>query len=301
MNAVSVLTLSPSRGYIGGGNVAGILGCSPYKSPLDEFLVITGQADDVTAEREAFFERRKGLEPWAGKVFERRTGIKVVARNVRYTDDEFDFLRAEIDFETDDGGNGETKTVHPLAARDWGDSDTDDMPVYVTAQAMHGLMVTGRQFAWIHALIGFDDDRVYRVDRDDETIAAIRQQEVTFWNDHILPLAPPEPKTLDDLKRLFPRDVGTSIEADGSALEAYNRLRELKAQAKPLEAEIEAAETAVKLILRDASALTLDGKSLLTWKAQSANRFDQKAFAASYPELFEQFKTTTEMRVLRVR
>jgi putative phage-type endonuclease len=192
--------LSHDRGYIGGGNVAGILGLSPYKSPLDEFLVITGQADGITAERETFFERRKALEPWAAQVFAQRTGIKIVATNRRYTDGEHDFLKAEIDFETADGGNGETKTVHPLAARDWGDSESDNLPVYVTAQAMHGLMVTGRKHCWVHALIGFDDDRSYRIERDDETIAGIRAAELAFWNDNVLRMREPAPRTAEDLK-----------------------------------------------------------------------------------------------------
>lgn len=302
MNA-QLAPLSPTRGYIGGGNVAGILGCSPYKSPLDEYLVITGQADAPDGSREAFFKRRKALEPFAAEVFEQVTGLRIVNRNHRYADRGLPFVQAEIDFETSDDCNGETKTVHPLAMRDWGDSGTDEIPVYVTAQAMHGLMVTGRKAAWIHALIGLDDDRVYRIERDEETIAAIRDREVAFWNEHVLPLRPPEPVTIEDLRRLFPRDSGAQVPIDGNAeaLEIVNRLRELKAAAKPIEEEIEALATQVKLLLRDATALTLAGKPLLTWKAQTVRRFDQAAFAKAHPALFEQFKSTNEMRVLRVK
>lgn len=301
MNAQLKPVLSPDRGYIGGGNVAGILGLSPYKSPLEEFLAITGQADHITAEREAFFERRKGLEPWATKVFADRTGLTIAANNERYTDPEFDYIKAEIDFETTAGENGEIKTVHPLAARDWGDSDSDVLPIYVTAQAMHGLMVTGRKACWVQALIGFDDDRVYRIERDNETIAAIREQEINFWNNNVLRMRNPEPRTVEDLKRLFPRDIGTGVEANAALLEDYNNLVQLKLETKNQEREIESIELRIKLALRDASALTVDGKALLTWKAQESRRFDQKAFAESHPDLFEQFKSTTTTRVLRIK
>lgn len=296
MNA-QLAPLSPTRGYIGGGNVAGILGCSPYKSPLDEYLVITGQADAPDGSREAFFKRRKALEPFAAEVFEQVTGLRIVNRNHRYEDPGLPFVRAEIDFETSDACNGETKTVHPLAMRDWGESGTDEIPVYVTAQAMHGLMVTGRKAAWIHALIGLDDDRVYRIERDEETIAAIRAREVAFWNEHVLPLRPPEPTTVADVARLFPRDSGRSVEADATALADLERLRAIA----PLAKEADEIKDRLRLYMRDATALVHGDRTLATWKAQSARRFNQTAFAAAHPDLYEQFKHTSDTRVLRVK
>jgi putative phage-type endonuclease len=298
MNAVAPIQHS-RVGYIGGGNVAGILGLSPYKSPLDEFLVITGQAEPEDGTREAFFKRRKALEPFAAEVFEQRTGLTIVKRNVRYTDTDtaLPYLRAEIDFETSDDSNGETKTVHPLAAKDWGDEGTDEIPVYVTAQAMHGLMVNGKKATWVHALIGLDDDRVFRIERDEEIIATIRAHEVAFWDQHIVPQAPPEPRTVEDVLRLFARDSGRSVEVDEQALSDVMRLRELQ----PLVKEVEEVKDRLRLYMRDATTLALDGKPLATWKAQTSRRFDQTAFAEAHPELFEQFKKSSETRVLRIK
>lgn len=291
--------LAPTHGryYIGGGNIAGILGVSPYKSPLDEYLVITQPEQALDPSREAFFKRRKALEPFAADVFEQETGLQIVARNLRYDDGEHAFLRAEIDFETSDGCNGETKTVHPLAAKDWGEPGTDDIPVYVAAQAMHGLMVTGRRAAWVHALVGLDDDRIYRIERDEDAIAAIRAHGVSFWHDHVLPLSPPPATTIDDVWRLYPRDSGRSVEADAAALADLERLHELT----PLAKEIDAIKDRLRLYMRDATVLARDGRPLATWKAQSACRFDQTAFRAAHPDLFEQFKTTTQTRVLRIK
>ena len=275
--------LSKTRGYIGGGNVAGILAVSPYKSPLDEYLTITGQAEAADEGREIFFRRRKALEPFAAEAFELHSGLKIARRNVRYEDPTHVYLRAEIDFETEDGCNGETKTVHPFAAKEWGTPGTDEIPVYVTAQAMHGLMLKPDAPAtWVHALVGLDDDRVYRIERDPELIAGIRGREIAFWRDHVEKMVPPEPTNLEDLRRLF-RDKGTPLEADGELLTDYNELRDLKARAKADEGAIEALELRIKLRLREASRLELEGRTLLTWKEQSTNRFDQKAFAADPP------------------
>ena len=302
MNAVLAPRLSPTRGYIGGGNIAGILGVSPYRSPLDEYLTITGQADSEDPSRARFFKRRKALEPFAAEVFEQDTGLKIVASNVRYPDAELPFVQAEIDFETNDGSNGETKTVHPLAAGEWGASGTDDIPMYVAAQVMFGLGVRRHvPGAYVHALVGLDDDRIYRVERDDQLIADIRKYAVRFWNEHVVPLVPPDPVTPGDLRRLYPEDSGVLAEADADTLEAINRLRDLKAQIKTLEDEFVATRHQVNLYMRGCAVLHLDGQPLATWKAQTAQVFDQAAFAKAHPELFEQFKAARTTRVFRLK
>lgn len=289
--------LSPRRGYIGGGNAAGILGLSPFKSPLGEFLTITGQDDETPEDHERFFARRKALEPFATVAFEQATGLTIETSNQRYTDSEHSFIRAEIDAEASDSSNLEIKTVHPMAANQWGDSGSDDLPLYVTAQAMHGLMVRPKQYAWVVALIGFDDTRVYRVHRDEEAIAMLRAREVLFWNDHVLPMIQPEPSSLSDVLRAFKQDSGRSVEADESAARAWARIKELA----PLVKEQEELKDQLKLYMRDATTLTSDGKALATWKTQEQRRFSEKAFAEAHADLHEQFKQTNSIRVLRIK
>lgn len=297
MSAVLSPRLSPTRGYIGGGNIAGILGVSPYKSPLDEYLVITGQGEPEDESRSAFFKRRKALEPFAAEVFTQQTGLQLVASNVRYDDAALPFMRAEIDFETSDGCNGETKTVHPLAAGDWGYSGTDDIPVYVTAQAMHGLGVTGRKATWVHALVGLDDDRIYRIERDEETIAAMRARAGEFWQQYVMRQVAPEASTIGDVMRIFAVDSGREVEVDEGAFADLLRIKELQ----PLVKELDAVNDRIRLFMRDATTLTADGKPLATWKAQNSRRFDQTAFAEAHPDLFEQFKASSQTRVLRIK
>ena len=118
---------------------------TPFRTPLDEYLLIVNELqDELTPEKAEFFEDRRDLEPWAAKKFTRKTGLAVVRANERYSDAEFPWAKAEVDFETEDGSNGETKTVHPNAVSGWGDPETEEPPLYVTAQAMWGLGVTGR-------------------------------------------------------------------------------------------------------------------------------------------------------------
>lgn len=292
------------RYYIGGGNVAGILGVSPYKTPLQEFLVITGQAEPAGAEREAFFRRRKAFEPVAAEIFAERTGLQLLRVNHRYPDPEHTFIRAELDAEASDGANVEIKTVHPFAAKAWGDEGGDACPVYVTAQAQHGLMVSGRAVCWVLAMIGFDDSRVYRIERDDEIIAGIRAREVAFWHDHVESRIPPPPANADDVLALFARDSGAVIEATDEIAKRLGDLRVRKQRLKDLEDQVEADADAVKVFMGDAATICIDGRPAATWKSQDSRRFNQRAFEAAHPAhpaLLEQFKHTTTSRVFRVK
>ncbi|HEY9126627.1 MAG TPA: YqaJ viral recombinase family protein [Acidobacteriaceae bacterium] len=285
-----------NRYYIGGGNIAGILGLSPFKTPLDEYLTIIGDQEEPSQDQLDFFARRKALEPFAIELFQRQTGKSIIRANERYTDAEHTFIRAEIDAETD-SENVEIKSVHPLAAHHWGDPGADAIPTYVTAQAMHGLMVRGRRVCYPVAMIGFDDFRVYRVERDEETIAGIRAHAVAFWRNHVERMTPPPPTTSEDVLRLFPRDNGASVEATPEIIEALSELRQCKAAEKRADALAEC----IKVFLGEATTLTLGGKPLASYKHQSSIRFDQKAFAAEYPALFELFKRSSETRVFRIK
>lgn len=298
MNAQLAPAPTNTRHYIGGGNIAGILGLSPFKTPLQEYLTIIGEEEAPTEDQLDFFARRKALEPFAIELFKRRMPGRDIARaNERYTDREHAFLKAEIDAETDDGENVEIKSVHPLAAAAWGPAETDELPAYVAAQAMHGLMVTGRRVCYPVAMIGFDDFRVYRVERDEETIAGLREHAVAFWRNHVEPMVPPEPMTSEDVLRLFEHDNGMSIEATDEITVAFAELRECKRAEKRGKKLAEQ----IKVYMGENTTLTISGEPVATWKTQSSRRFDEKAFGAAHPDLLELFKRDSSCRVLRLK
>jgi putative phage-type endonuclease len=266
---VATAPLSSTRGYIGGGSIAGILGLSPFKSPLDEYLTINGDEQEITPEQAEFFEDRRDLEPWAAKKFTRKTGLQVVRTNQRYSDPEFPWAKAEIDFEVEDGSNGETKSCHPNAVKAWGDPETEEPPLYVTAQAMWGLGVTGRQRCYVQALIGFDDYRLYVVERDDDLIKEIRRQAAAFWRFYVEPRRHPAPTKVEDLLRLYKTDSGRAVEADNDIKVSLAELFNERQQVRLHEARKATHEFAIKSFMRDATTLLVAGQPALTWKARS--------------------------------
>lgn len=287
--------------YIGGSDVAAILGISPWRTPLEVYLdKVQPRIKPVDPGKQKVFTRGQRMEPYVIDLLSEETGLEIIHRGNRYIHRDYGFIAAEIDAEAASGENIEIKTVSPFKAKEWGEVQTDAIPVHYTAQAMHGLMVTNKQVCVFGVLIGGDDFRIYRVERDEETIRAILEKEVAFW-DRVKNLNPPEATTVSDITLMFDKDTGTSIEADGKVLTILNDLRDMRTRYKDLGQEIAVSEEKLKIYMQDNAVLTIDQKPVATWKTQTSKRFDQKAFQAAHPELYEQFKTATTSRVFRIK
>ncbi|MBA3756083.1 MAG: YqaJ viral recombinase family protein, partial [Nitrosomonas sp.] len=194
--------------YIGGSDTAAIIGVSPWKSAFMLYQEKTGEyREEVTPAKQKIFNRGKRWEPIVIEMLmdeleDRGHDVTIIGRNNRYKDPEYDFLAAEIDLELVVDGkiiNGKMKTVHPFAAKDWGEEGTDEIPIYYTSQVLHGQMVTQKDQTIVAALIGADDLRVHFVNRDEEMIQIIRAKEIEFWH-RIQNRESPEPTTADDIK-----------------------------------------------------------------------------------------------------
>jgi putative phage-type endonuclease len=221
MNAPAIATPDRTK-FIGGSDVAAILGVSPYRSALDLWLdKITPPVEN--GQNAAAKRRGSRLEPYVRDMITEEFNIEIVHANERYIDEHLPFLAAEIDFEyfdheTGEIENGEIKTVHPFKAKEWGEQGTDLLPIHYVAQAQHGMGVKHRRRCRVFALIG-DELKPYLVERDEETIEAMRARCAEFWNTYVLPKVQPpidyqHKDVIDTLKRLYPGTDGTVIDAN---------------------------------------------------------------------------------------
>ncbi len=260
--------------FIGGSDAAAILGVSPWKSPFMLYQEKIGEfKEEITPEKQKIFDRGHRWEPVViemliDELTDRGHDVQVIARNGRFKDLEHPFLAAEIDLELLIDGetvNGEMKTVHPFAAKDWGEQDTDEIPIYYTAQVSHGQMVTRRNKTIVAALIGADDLRVHVVERDDELIQIMRNKEIEFWK-RIEKRDAPDPTSLEDIKLIYSKAGGGVVDADQKILEAFTNLKNTKSKLKGLEEEKEAYEKEIKLFMGEAAVLSYEEQALLTWR-----------------------------------
>lgn len=261
--------------FIGGSDVSAILGVSPWKSPFQLYQEKIGAfCEEITREKQRLFDRGHRWEPvvvemLVDELLDRGHDVQIIDRNARYQDPEFPFLACELDLELLIDGeehNAEIKTVSPFAAKAWGEQDTDEIPLYYAAQVMHGLMVKPRKRAIVAALIGVDDLRLHQIERDEETIAAIRAKEVEFWR-RVQERDAPEPTTADDVKWLYARDGGIVMEADEELVRLCEEIRQGKDIAKQCDARIETLSTRLKCAMGHASTLVYQGQKLATWKS----------------------------------
>ena len=265
MNAPITTTASDRSKWIGGSDISAILGISPYRTAVDLWLdKIQPRGEDggnAVAKR-----RGTRLEPYIVDMIREDHGITIVRRNERYVDRQVPYFAAEIDAEAETGENIEIKTVHPFKAKEWGDEDSDQLPVHYAAQALWGLGVTGRNSTLVFALIG-DDLRRYQVHRDQETIEAMRFRAEQFWTDYVLPqVRPPfdfqHDATLATLRKLYPGTDGTAIDAGVDHEHWRFVLEQAQAQVSRYEAVVDGAKAHLLAEMGNCALLKFaDGKA----------------------------------------
>ena len=266
--------------FIGSSDAAAVLNISPWKSPFRLYQEKIGAfVEEVTPAKRRLFSRGHRWEPvvvemLVDELLDRGHDVQIIGRNARYQDPEFPFLACELDLELLIDGeetNAEMKTVHPFAAKGWGEEGTDEIPIYYAAQGMHGLMVKPRRRCVFAALIGADDLRVHQIERDEETISAIRAKEVEFWR-RVQDRDAPEPTTADDVKWLYARDGGEVMEADDALVILVDNLRAKKQALKHYETSVEHLSTQIKCRMGDAATLLFQGQKIATWKSNKDSR-----------------------------
>lgn len=309
------------QGFIGGSDIASILGISPWKSAYELWEEKTsGWKQESSEARDKVLNRGKKLEPIVIEMLQEERDVWVLERNQIHVDSEYPFLRSEIDFEYAIKGepcfigNGDVKTVHPYAAKEWGEEGTDEIPVYYCAQFQFGLMVTGRQVCMVAALIGADDLRVYEVRRDEELVSLIRQAAVYFWFNNIANRVPPAIQTAEDAQKMLSRFQGFTVEADEVTQRELRIIKGIKAAEKLLESKREALELNVKTSLVHTAIsngiegepdkfafVGANGKPLVTWNSQTTTRLSQNRVKNEFHSVYEQCVEPSTFRVLRIK
>jgi len=265
MNTIAI----DRRGYIGGSDIGSLFGVNHWKSAYELWEEKTADApveEEFSPEREKILRRGRRLEPWIIELLEEERGIFVQRRNVYHSDEEFPWMRCQLDFEyMEEFGlcNGEAKTVSPFAAQDWGEPETDQIPLSYCLQTMWGLGITKRSRTLVAALIGADDLRVHFVDRDEDLIQEIRRRAYHFWTENVLKRIPPEPVTKLDIQKALYKRQGFISPGSPEVWKAVRKLNGAKAAIKRLnDVKDEQEMTIKKALLAEAEAMGLcDGNS----------------------------------------
>ncbi|MFM7012049.1 MAG: YqaJ viral recombinase family protein [Betaproteobacteria bacterium] len=304
--------VKPNRSeFLGGSDIPAVMGLSPYKTPVQLFLQKTGQSEPEKPNkmRQRALERGKKLEPYVldmviDKLREQGHEVELIATNKRYTHGYYPFLSCEIDFELVVDGehiNGDCKTATGFARKEWGEEQTDEVPIHYAAQFMHGLGITGRKRCVVAALIGLDDVAIYWVERDEETIMGMQKKAIEFWNNHVMTGIAPDPIKFEDVGILYPGDNGKAIEASNDIALKVSELDGIKGQLKVLVERADELKYQIAEYISPNAILMFAGKQIATWKAQNQSILDQKRFKEEHKDLHAQYVNHKRIRVLRTK
>ncbi|MGW7932594.1 YqaJ viral recombinase family nuclease [Staphylococcus xylosus] len=286
---------------IGGSDAGAILGVNKWKSPLQLYFEKNGMYEVKQSENE-FIYWGHVLEDVVAKEFTMRTGKKVRRVNQMFVHPEHDYMIANIDRAVV-GENAllECKTTSEFNKDAW---KNDEIPSSYLAQVQHYLAVTGYEKAYIAVLIGGNKFIWKEIEKDEELIDYIIEQEQDFWNRYILgdemPPMDGSDVTADFLKEQYTDSVDNQIILDNNAETIIKALDAIKGEEDDLKERKQKYENELKAKLAENEVGVTDSHKV-TWKKQTQSRFDKKAFEQDYPDLAKQYTKEASRRVFRTK
>lgn len=276
--------LEGRKKYIGGSDVAALLGMSKYKTPYQLWLEKTGQSpaqDDNWA-----MMRGRALEPALRQHYADKTGLIVSLPVKVMVSDKYPFMCYNPDGLTREKRLVEFKTA--TYSKAWGEEGTDEVPQPYLLQIQHGMFVTGFEVCDVTVSIGGNEPKYYIVEADKELQEMIIEKEVKFW-ELVQNNIEPEPINNDDVAAIYKQVNGQSIIANQSIIEALHNLKFLRENIKKSEQQKEHLEVMIKQFMGENERMVDDsGNVLTTWKqAQGAKRIDTDMLRSNYPDIAE--------------
>lgn len=259
-------------GYIGSGDCGAILGVSEYRSAVDVYQSKIAPSEESFAPT-AVMERGIILEPVILDAFEKARGVRVIDRQMFRGIPGLAFpIASHIDGRVEGTGALVEAKSAAFGLRDqWGAPGSAEIPENYLCQAVHHLACNPEADGiWQPVMfVGFTIQLVeFYVPRDAQFVKDVIDAEVAFAEKHIIQRLPPPAVTSEDVKRLYPKALGTSVEATTEVALAVNDLRSLRQRIKALQDEDDLIEGKVAAALGQHERLTFAGKDIATFKTQ---------------------------------
>ncbi|MFL0197794.1 YqaJ viral recombinase family protein [Clostridium sp. WILCCON 0269] len=287
---------------IGGSDAGAILGVNKYKTPFQVYADKTEEITEPSEQSEAAYWGTI-FEDNVAREFTKRTDKKVRRRNAILQNIEYPFMIANVD-RVVVGENSvlECKTTGAWNSKEWVD---EEIPANYLIQVNHYMAVAGYEKAYICVLIGGQRYLYKEIERDEELIQILIQEEKDFWENHVLKRVPPP---LDGSsaaeKYLKGRFKDSSQELTVNLRSEYkdkiSDYFELKNTIKNLESQAKEIENNIKLELGEAE-IGYAHKYEIDWKSITSNKFDNKRFKKDHPELFKQYLSTSSYRKFSIK
>ena len=294
--------------YIGGSDIAKVMGLSRWGTPLSLWAEKTGKIPPKDLSNVEAVELGNDLEDFVANKFSQKTG-KAVRRSPKvYQHPQYPYMVAHIDrLITGSDELLECKTCSFFKKDEW---EGEEIPQEYILQVMWYLGITGRRIGHIAVLIGGQSFKYKQIEFDSELFDKMVESAKDFWQ-HVQDDTPVDIVATDDetLKDLYSNhseimiDLIPTDEQTKQACEVFEEkvsyLQEIKMHIKQLQDEQKEIETSVKDIIKDNLGIKTP-KYIITWKNQTTTKFDTVKLRQERPETFEDYSYESSYRVMRI-
>ena len=293
--------------YIGGSDIAAVMGVSRWKTPLTLWAEKTGKIDTPDLSNVEAVEMGTRLEQFVADMFAVRANKSVRRAPKVYQHKDYPYMVAHIDrLVTGTDELLECKTCSLFKKDEW---ENEDIPKEYILQVMWYLGITGRKTGYIAVLIGGQSFKYKKIEFDQEMFDIMVNAAKDFWehvqNDTPVAASADDSETLKELYsecnevliEMFPEDEKTA-EATIAFEEKVAHLQELKREAKELDAEKKQIEAEIKEIIKGNLGIKTP-KYLITWKYQNGQIIYDKELMMS-DGVFEKYSSQSVNRVMRI-
>lgn len=305
--------LEARRSGIGGSDIAGIIGVSPYTTPWQVYVDKIGLAplDDEGTEamRWGHVLERTILDEW-----EYQSGRFASWRGVMARHDDHDWMFATFDaLETERfieaGGESWSSVsqwisdtvIQPIEVKVSSDFGwPEGIPLHYQAQGQWQMMVSGHDSMIFVVLHNGRRLEVYDLFADPDDQAALLRAGRQFWKAYVETETPPVATAADNpaMADVWPQHVDDKVEIDADVVA---ELVTVRAEIKTLTERKDGLEARLKEALETAAVGTIEGEKAVSWKTQANNRPDTKRLKEEYPDVWREITPTDNTtRVFRV-
>lgn len=275
---------------IGGSDVGAILGVNPYKSIIDVYI---DKTEGSTFKGNNATHWGHILESTIIKEFaSRHKELLVFDAPYSVVDN---FLIANLDGVLKDKESGnfgvlEIKTTSLWNKKEW---EEDIIPQSYYAQVQHYLMLSGYKFAYVAVLIGGQEYKEFKVERNEEDIELIRSKATEFYKENILKQIPPMPDGSDAYMNYLKKKA-LDIENDEviefvDLEEKAQKVKDIGKEINNLKKEQDLLKEQIMLeLINNGTQKGVAGK--IKFNIQTRKTADLEAMIKANAELVEQYK-----------
>lgn len=302
------------RHGIGASDIPAIMGTSPWSSPWKVWAEKVGLLPPAPGTER--MELGKDAEAFLGAVFQRRTGLWLVAEQAQVEHATERWMRCTLDGVASDAMPDIGETGVPsdlcLGVVEMKTANTfgwpDGLPAHYVQQVQWQLAVTGMERAWL--VVGFAGWKVeiFEIARDDRAIAEMILHADHFWHEHVCTgIEPPvdgSDATREAILDAWPRhQAGKAVDLPAGIVDAWANARShrLALESIVAQAKTEEQEAANQLLaaLQDAELGLVDGEPVVSCRTQTRRVLDRERLERDHPAIAQEYAAETTWRTLR--